>query len=155
MINKWADVRIPGIVKWPKIILTAFYFMRYQHSMADIIVFQFWLLGLHEHLITNTKAARRSPQVVSACNFLMSSRVLAGLRYPFCSVIVHATMREPPLVSGERGLHGLQGQRAWLWKSSRNFDDSYWMINFELDWIEMLASYWLSNDNFIMIMFVA
>ena len=92
-------------------VLAYFYFMRYQHSMADIILFQFWLLGLHEHLITITKAARRSPQVVSVWNFLMSSRVRAGLRYPFCSVIVHATMLEPPLVSGERGPHGLQGQR--------------------------------------------
>ena len=62
----------------------------------------------------NTKAARRSPQVVSACNFLMSSRVRAGLHYPFCSVIVHATMLEPPLVSGEREVHGLHLQFKFL-----------------------------------------
>ena len=29
--------------------LMFFYFRWYQHSMADIILFQFWLLGLHEH----------------------------------------------------------------------------------------------------------
>ena len=36
------------------------FFMRYQHSMADTIVFQFRLLGLHGHLITNTKAHARN-----------------------------------------------------------------------------------------------
>ena len=43
----------------------AFYFRRYQHSMADIILFQFWLLEMYEHLIMITKADRRSPRVVS------------------------------------------------------------------------------------------
>ena len=38
-----------------------FYFRRYQHSEADIILFQFWLVGMHEQLITITKSGPAQP----------------------------------------------------------------------------------------------
>ena len=52
-ISSISNYLLIAMTKWPietyRIMQYIFYFMRYKHSMADIIVFQFWLLGLHEH----------------------------------------------------------------------------------------------------------
>ena len=108
-----------------------FYFRQYQHSMADIILFQFWLLGLHEHLITNTKAARRSPQVVSVWNFLMSSRVRAGLCYPLRSVIVHA--------------HNARTSAGEWGEGSPRFPNLCWFVMFFLDVLLNFTYIWILN----------